>query len=243
MRVRFRFAKTGKVRWTSHRDVARMWERAIRRADLPVAYTEGFSPRPKMAFGLALPTGYESVAEYLDIDFEPSDERPVDVDGLPALLTPALPVGVEALAAAEIDRSGDSLQHQVVSCEWDIIVSGCRAERLQEFVDTALAASIITVTRERKGKPVTDDVRPALVSLTVDAPVEPDRPDEGVRLIAELASQTRALRPSELLAAMSPELGERRVCRTHQWIERDGAQQDILPLPATDAPPAMERVS
>ena len=58
--VRLRYAKVGKVRWTSHRDAARIWERALRRAGLAVAYTEGFSPRPRLHFGLALPTGYES---------------------------------------------------------------------------------------------------------------------------------------------------------------------------------------
>ena len=57
MRIRFRFVKLGKIRFTSQRDVARMWERALRRAELPLAYTEGFSPRPQLSFGLALPTG------------------------------------------------------------------------------------------------------------------------------------------------------------------------------------------
>ena len=55
MRLRVRFQKLGKVRWTSHRDVARMWERACRRVQLPLAWTAGFSPRPKLSFGLALP--------------------------------------------------------------------------------------------------------------------------------------------------------------------------------------------
>ncbi len=67
-RVRIRFVKLGKIRWTSHRDVARMWERAFRRVRLPVAYTAGYSARPKVSFGLALPTGHESVAEYLDVE-------------------------------------------------------------------------------------------------------------------------------------------------------------------------------
>ena len=67
MKVRLRFVKLGKVRWTSHRDVAHMWERALRRLELPVAYTERFSPRPKLSFGLALSTGHESMAEYLDV--------------------------------------------------------------------------------------------------------------------------------------------------------------------------------
>ena len=68
MRLRLRFDKHGKVRFTSHRDVARIWERTLRRAALPVAYSEGFSPRPKLSFGLALSTGHESDAEYLDVD-------------------------------------------------------------------------------------------------------------------------------------------------------------------------------
>jgi radical SAM-linked protein len=63
-----RFTKLGKVRFTSHRDVARLWERALRKAGVPVAYTGGFAPRPRLHFGLALPTGYESHAEYLDVD-------------------------------------------------------------------------------------------------------------------------------------------------------------------------------
>ena len=60
MRLRIAFSKHGKIRFTSHRDVARIWERALRRTNLPVAYSEGFTPRPKLSFGLALSTGHES---------------------------------------------------------------------------------------------------------------------------------------------------------------------------------------
>src|SRR5438874_3489078 len=96
VRVRLRFSKLGKVRWTSHRDVARMWERAFRRVSLPLAYTQGFSPRPKVSFGLALPTGAESLAEYLDVELDP---RVTELDEhLPARLTPALPVGIDVTA-------------------------------------------------------------------------------------------------------------------------------------------------
>ena len=62
MRLRVRYSKKGKVRFTSHRDVARIWERALRRVGLGMAYSQGFSPRPKMSFGLALSTGHESEA-------------------------------------------------------------------------------------------------------------------------------------------------------------------------------------
>ena len=78
--VRLQYTKRGKVRWISHRDVARAFERAFRIAQLPLAFTEGFSPRPKVSFGLALSTGYESDAEYLDVEFA----SPVDIDALRA---------------------------------------------------------------------------------------------------------------------------------------------------------------
>ncbi len=67
MRLRVRFSKTGKIRFIGHRDVARVAERAVRRVGLPVAYSEGFSPRMRMSFGLALPTGYESDGEYVEL--------------------------------------------------------------------------------------------------------------------------------------------------------------------------------
>src|SRR5271156_1036582 len=97
MRIRFRFAKLGKIRFTSQRDVARMWERALRRARLPLAYTEGFSPRPQLSFGLALPTSAESLAEYLDValDAERAAEAGIDVAELPAALNPLLPEGID----------------------------------------------------------------------------------------------------------------------------------------------------
>ena len=67
-KLRLRATKLGKIRFTSHRDMARVWERALRRAELPVASSQGFTPRPRISFGLALPTGAESIAEYVDID-------------------------------------------------------------------------------------------------------------------------------------------------------------------------------
>ena len=95
-RVRFRFAKLGKIRFTSHRDVARMWERALRRAGLPVAYIGGFSPRPQLSFGLALPTGRESLAEYLDVDVAPGPAGGAGLDcPRPACSARSCPTGID----------------------------------------------------------------------------------------------------------------------------------------------------
>ena len=244
MRVRFRFTKLGRVRWTSHRDLARMWERALRRAQLPVTYTGGFTPRPRISFGLALPTGHESLAEYLDVDF---DRDELDVVSLPGRLSAALPRGVDVCAAAAIDRAL-SLQSDVTSCTWEIEAVGAEPEEVRRLADRALGADSIVITRERKGSPVTEDVRAAIVAVSVLG--EPPCVEEGfvdhtpgALVQVELATQTRNLRPAELLVALDPGLTEGHVRRTHQWITRDGARREPLPLDATDARRAERRAS
>ena len=229
-RLRVRFAKTGKVRWTSHRDVARMWERAFRRTGLPLAYTEGFSPRPKVSFGLALPTGHESVAEYLDLDLAEA----VDAGGLAERLSVALPTGIDVLVLAPLEDRAPSLQRDVTSCRWELEVVGASGDELKAAVGHALSAQSLPVTRERKGREVTDDIRPALLALAVE--------DQN-RLACELATLERGVRPVELLRVLAPGAELATVRRTHQWIERDGARWEPLPLPATTAPHAEVRAS
>jgi len=224
--ARLRFSKLGKVRWTSHRDVARMWERAFRRAGLPVTYTGGFSPRPKVSFGLALPTGHESLAEYLDVHLDAE----VDPVTLPGRLTPALPAGIDVTGGFALDAAAGSLQHEVTSCSWEVELD---ATGLTDRIDAALAAAELVVTRVRKGHPVTDDIRPAIRSLVV----------AGGRLRAELATQPRGLRPAEMLSVLDVAVEDCLVRRTHQWIERDGARWEPVSPDATDAPHAGARAS
>ncbi len=243
MRIRLRYRKLGKVRFTSHRDVARCWERALRRAELPIASTEGFSPRPKMHFGLALSTGHESLGEYLDVDMREPEAAHVDLGTLPERLTPLLPPGIDVEAVEIIDRSDTSLQEAVTSCTWLIEVPGSSPEALVAPVDTMLSATELPVVRERKGKKVADDLRPGILHLEVTGPTPPDAPEQGAVLEARLATQPRSVRPAELLAAFDPPLPEGRVRRTHQWITADGATREPLspgapsPVPASAGAP------
>ncbi len=224
MKVRIRFAKLGKVRFTSHRDVSRMWERALRRARLPVAQTQGFRPRPKLSFGLALSTGHESVAEYLDVELaDPLDDA--GVAALPGRLSPELPVGVDVLDAVPLEPGSPSLQEAVRSCTWQIEALGLDVGGAQVLVERAMAAETLIVTRERKGREVVDDLRPAVLSVSVvgSTPM-------GTEFEAELAVHPRSVRPAELLAALDPALAEGRVRRTAQWTWRDGVRQEPLPV-------------
>ena len=241
-RLRFRFTKTGKIRFTSHRDVARMWERALRRSGLPVAFSQGFSPHPLLSFGLALPTGCESNGEYLDARLDearPDELSPAD---LPDLLTGLLPDGISVQAVAPVGMAEGSLQQEVASCDWDLEVLGVVGEELTERVERVLAAPSLTVQRERKGRQVEDDIRPAILALAVTFDIDSEQKDseQGEHLIgrlrAELATHPRGVRPSDLLSAFGTDVVLARACRTHQWIERDGARYEPLSLrgPGTD---------
>lgn len=236
MKVRLRFAKVGRVRWTSQRDVARMWERALRRSRLAVAYTGGFSPRPQLSFGLALPTGCESVAEYVDVAFDIGPDVALDVDQLPGRLDPHLPDGVSVTAAAPLEDRAPSLQEEVTSCTWEIEVPAVSLDALQAALDRALGAATLPVHRERKGRQHIDDLRPSVLSLHAGTAGA-----TGSRLFAELATRPRGVRPAELAEAVGLELGSAR--RTCQWIERSGSRYEPLAASAASPDPVLGRAS
>jgi len=262
VRVRFRFTKLGKVRFTSQRDVARMWERALRRANLPLAYTAGFSPRPQLSFGLALPTGCESLAEYVDVAIDEGRQGadPVEVPALPGVLSPLLPAGIEVEEAELVRPGGDSLQQAVTSCSWMMRFAGIPRVELEDRVAALLASPEVPIVRERKGREEHDDLRPSVRTLAVadaneDLAEDPSGRTVGLR--SELATQPRGVRPVELTRGLiavadgspvqlPPGQGARhaparipvldRACRTHQWIEREGLRVEPLgrrAVPAT----------
>jgi radical SAM-linked protein len=239
-RVRFRFSKTGKVRFTSHRDVARMWERALRRSHLPVGLSQGFSPHPLLSFGLALPTGCESLGEYLDARLEETRPGELPYDELPGLLSPLLPDGVVVLAAAAVPMAEGSLQQEVGSCDWELEVHGVGSQQLQEQVERMLAAPSLSINRERKGRQTEDDIRPAILTLAVTHDNGSEQGEYPIgHLRAELATHPRGVRPSDLISALGTDVVLARACRTHQWIERDGARFEPLSVSGLGTDPVV----
>jgi radical SAM-linked protein len=223
--VRLRYTKRGKVRWISHRDVARAFERAFRITALPLAFTEGFSPRPKVSFGLALSTGYESDAEYLDVELASA----VDVADMAARVSDALPHGIDVTGAVPLAERAPALMEAVTSVEWHVAVAHddgtpVAADVLASAVGEALAMPVLSTTRRRKGRDVVEDVRPVIDHLHV----------HGDTCAMELNTRPRSAKPGDVLAAVASAarvpggLAEANVLRTHQWIERDGARHEPL---------------
>jgi radical SAM-linked protein len=210
--ARLQYTKTGKIRWIGHRDVARAMERAFRITQMPLAFSEGFSPHPKVSFGLALSTGHESLAEYLDLVL--TDE--IDLDATLAPLTEALPDGMAVVGAAPLVDRAPALQEAVTAVTWRVEIAP--GAETSERIASGLTATELPTTRRRKGREVIEDVRPVIRTITVL--------DE-TNLEMELNTQPRSAKPGEVLTAIGG-LIERRALRTHQWIERDGAR--LTPL-------------
>jgi radical SAM-linked protein len=235
--VRLMYTKRGKIRWISHRDVARAMERAFRVTQLPLAFSEGFSPRPKVSFGLALSTGHESDAEYLDLEFL----HEVDCDDLPPVLSHALPDGMAVVAAAPLVERAPALQEAVTAVVWQVeVVRGdgtpATPAAVRAYVDAALAAAELPTERHKKGREVVEDVRPVIRRIDVCTR------DAETALVMELSTQPRSAKPGEVLSAIArvsgapDDLVETRALRTHQWIERDGTRwepQDADTRPRT----------
>ena len=118
MRLRIVFSKNGLLAYTSHLDLARMWERSLRRAGVPLAYSQGFNPRPRLQLAAALPLGHTGEAELLDIRLE----KPMSVKGFSKALVPMLPDGLTVRQVRQVKAKEPALQTQIVSAEYRVTV-------------------------------------------------------------------------------------------------------------------------
>lgn len=160
--LRLRYAKRGPARFTSHRDFSRAFERALRRANVPMAYSSGFSPHPRISYANASPTGAATEAEYLEIGLaELRDPESVRDD-----LNAALPPGMRVLAVAD-GRSG-SLTDLLSASEWKIDLGDVDPGVLADATAALLAADAVEVQRMTKSGLRTFDARAAIVTLRAD---------------------------------------------------------------------------
>lgn len=211
-RVRVRFAKRGRLRFLSHRDVARSFERAVRRAGVPVAHSHGYSPHPRLSWVGAAPTGTASEAEYVEIGLT----RETDPADLAAALDAALPAGLDVLAAAV--ASGAPLADRIDASRWRLELPGLTPAELREGVEALLAADEAVVERVTPNGRRRIDVRAALVAVQVEAgphgedgadPTMPAAAADCAILTAVVRQTTPAVRPDDVLAALDGVAGLR----------------------------------
>jgi len=206
MRLRITFSKSGALRYIGHLDLHSLWERTVRRAGLPLSYTQGFHPGPKIQLASALPLGFIGRAEIVDLWInEPGDtlDRPYK-----EILQPAAPPGLVISSVEVVDEHSPALQTQVVSAEYEVtLLEPADGPGLVKGISVLLGAA--SLSRERRGK--TYDLRPLIESLEL-LPADGSR---ALRLRMRLAAREGATgRPEEVLDALCIPFETTRIERT-----------------------------
>jgi len=192
-RLRVHFAKRGRLRFTSHRDFQRVFERAVRRAEVPVAFSAGFSPHPKISYVGAASTGAASEAEYLEI----AVTRVCDPAQVRAQLDAALPPGFDVVEVLE--ASGGSLPDRIDASHWQVTLTGVEPAQAAAAVIAFLQAESIPVERVLKDGRRTLDARPPVVRLGVVG----DLDATGCAILDMVVRHlTPAVRPDDVLAGL-----------------------------------------
>jgi radical SAM-linked protein len=200
MRVRVTFTKEGALRYIGHLDLHKLLERSIRRAKLPLAYSQGYHPQPKLHLAAALPLGFSSRAEVMDIWLKE------DVEDVVSALQAGVPPGLTILGAAQVDDREPSLQTQVIAAEYQVeITESGSAAGLTEKIASVMASE--SILRERRGKQY--DLRPLIEALT-PAPLR-----GGKGLFMRLTAREGATgRPEEVLDELGIPIEDTRIERT-----------------------------
>lgn len=192
-RVRAYFAKRERVRYISHLDVLRYWERAIRRAELPLSYSQGFTPHPKLQFAGPLPLGYLAEREVVDVSL---DER-LPVLDLIARLSPQTVPDLPLLDATEVPLSTPPPQNNLIWADYTVDVLGLDAAEAEASAGCFMELRELPWTEERREKERTYDIRGATALLSAE-PLE-----GGARLQMRLSATANLMvRPEQIMAAV-----------------------------------------
>jgi len=233
MRIRVIFSKQGALRYTGHLDLHNLWERAARRAGLPLAYSQGFHPQPKIHLASALPLGFSSRAEVMDIWLK----EPREITQIRNDLQSALPTDIQITNLEVIDDRAPKLQTQILSAEYEVILSdNSSASSLDDKLAALLQAE--SIPRERRGKAY--DLRPLIENLTIlppsstafgrdTPPIFREAPPKGAEnresrrgVFMRLAAREGATgRPEEVLAELGIPIESARIERTRLIFKKE----------------------
>ena len=223
-KLRLRYTKRGPLRFASHRDLARALERALRRAEVPMAFSAGFSPHPKISYMGAAPTGAASEAEYFEIGL--SARR--DPEQVRLALDASLPPGIDVLECVEAVEGSGSLADRLDGTRWRIDLPGVDADELAAAVQELLARDTVLVTKRTKNGTKDVDARAAVVRAEVGV-------EAGCAILQVVVRQlTPTVRPDDVMAALAvvadlhPPLPPRAVREAQGRLDDSGDVADPL---------------
>jgi len=217
-RVRVRFRKGARLRFISHLDVLRSWERSIRRAGLPLAYSQGFTPHPKLAFASPLPLGFTAEREIMDITLS----GPVAPAELSARLAQEAVADMPVVAVEEIAVAAPAPQAVMLWSDYRVTFGGYGAGELSKVVEDFRALAALPWVEERGERRREYDLRAATAALDVWAA------GDSVGLSMRLQSdQDLTARPEAILTALVPAAEVHEISRTDILVDGRSPARDL----------------
>ncbi len=219
IRLRVTFSKDGALRYTGHLDLHQVWERTIRRAGLPLAYSQGFHPTPKIQLAAALPLGFIGQAEIMDMWLD-LDE--IETASIAPQLQSAAPPGLTVLSVEQVDERSPALQTQVESAEYEVTLLDPPPADLASHLSAIMEAA--SLPRERRGKAY--DLRPLIEVLTLTSThLLNSREGQGERVFMRLAAREGATgRPEEVLSILNIPIESARIERIRLLFRQDALE-------------------
>lgn len=213
---RIQYTKRGDIRFLGHRDMMRIIERAVLRSGLPVAFSQGFNPHPRIAFSSPTAVGMESLAEYCDIKME----QPIS-GNVTERLNSALPAGIRAVQSCSLFSKVKALTEDICAADYEITVPELSPRELEENVQTFMEKEEIPVIRRTKSGEKTVNIRTHVRQMSA----QKDKPQVKVQLSMGRLGHGR---PQEVMRSIlrgwpDSELLRLPVVRAAQWVERNGA--------------------
>jgi radical SAM-linked protein len=220
-RVRITYEKGESIKFISHQDEFRAWERALRRSGLPLLYKQGFNPQPHIQFASPLGVGFAGERELVDITFSP----PMPLDALRERITGSLPPGLCIHGIVETELKGPALQTLLIGADYSLSIMACVDELspagIEERIATFLATEEVWRTRERKGKTYTYNLRPLVYELRYEGY---DAGTETHAIFLRVQQREGATgRPDEVVAALGMDDCARVLRRERLYFADDGA--------------------
>ncbi|HHX17766.1 MAG TPA: DUF2344 domain-containing protein [Clostridium sp.] len=162
--IRTKFIRGEEVKFISHLDLMKVFERALRRSGIPILYSKGFNPHPQLVFGLPLSVGVTSESEYLDLELE----EPINVHEFMDKLNNCLPKGIRLIDAKE-KKTKENIMASVVAASYEILVTLAKfnLNEAKDLMDRFMKLEEIVVKKQTKRKIKDVDIRPMIYSVDI----------------------------------------------------------------------------
>lgn len=230
-RIRIEFSKGDRVRFLSHLDLVKTFERAVRHIDLPIAYSEGFNPHPKMNFASALALGVVSDREYLDIDLK----HDVDLEEITRAFSGSLPPGIEINRTAYVADNGPALMGVINRAEYTVTAfpeEEIDAEILEQKIHDFMQQDEIIISKWSKKGHRQKNIRPGILAFS--GVLDGQGGEKLVFSIRTITGSEGNIRPEEVVSAFETYSGLPikseilYIRRTRLYFEKDGVLLDPM---------------